>query len=39
MDPSDIADNFPTNNYKKRDIPYYKQLNLNNIINYYEQLD
>ena len=39
IDPSDIADNFPTNNYKKRDIPYYKQLNLNNIINYYEQLD
>ncbi len=39
IDPSEIADNFPTNNYKKRDIPYYKQLNLNNIINYYEQLD
>ena len=38
-DPSDIAKNFPMNNYKKRNIPFYKQLNLHNIENYYNQLD
>lgn len=38
-DPSDIAKNFPDNNYKKKNIPFYKQLNLHNIEDYYNQLD